>query len=365
MEQFKNIESPSGAKLMVDGKEILSFGGCCYLGMSGNSELIEAGTKALQRFGMTAQMSRYYGFSREPGDKVEEAARDFFEVEGALYFSTGYLFGMIALAGIADRYDVIFLDEKTHYSLQEGAVITGKPIFTFKHMDAADLENVIKEKLTPGQIPLIGTDGMFPTFGDVPPLAEYKKIADRYNGWLVIDESHSFGAVGTFGRGAAELCGINRERVITGGSLAKAFCAFGGIAIGAADVIEALQKAPAARGSTCGAAPAEAIAASSLTYVKNHPEMLEKLRANAQRLKTGLKAMGIEVEDSGSPVATFTFGKAADMIKLQEDLWDAGIFVGYTTYVGAGPEGAIRCAVFSDHELQDIDRLLSELKARI
>ncbi len=365
MEHFKSIESPSGAKLMVDGKEILSFGGCSYLGLSGNSELIEAGVDALRRFGMTAQMSRYYGFSREPGDKVEAAAEDFFGAEKALYFSAGYLFGSIALNGIADWYDAVFLDEKTHYSLQEGAVLAGKPVFTFKHMDSADLEKVIQENLKPGQTPLIATDGMFPTFGTIPPLAEYKAAADCYNGWLVVDESHSFGAVGTFGRGALEQCEVKGDRVIYGGSLAKAFCAFGGIALGSADVIAALQNAPAARGSTCGAAPSEAIAAASLSYVKNHPEMLEKLRENARQLKTGLKELGIEVDDSVSPVATFTVGKAADMIKLQEDLWEAGIFVGYTTYVGAGPEGAIRCAVFSDHEPEDIDRFLRELKARI
>lgn len=365
MKQLKNIESPSGAKLMVDGKEILSFGGCSYLGLSSSPELIEAGVKALRQFGMTAQMSRYYGFSREPNENVEAAAADFFDAESALYFSAGYLFGSIALNGISDRYDAVFLDEKTHYSLQEGAVLAGKPVFTFKHMDAADLERVIKENLAPGQTPLIATDGMFPTFGTIPPLAEYKAAADRYNGWLVVDESHSFGAVGTFGRGAVEQCGVNGERVICGGSLAKAFCAFGGIAAGSADVIESLRKAPAARGSTCGAAPSEAVAAASLSYVKRHPEMLEKLRENGRRLKTGLKGLGIAVEDSVSPVATFTVGKAADMIKLQEALWEAGIFVGYTTYVGAGPEGAIRCAVFSDHEPEDIDRLLRELKARI
>ena len=93
--------------------------------------------------------------------------------------------------------------------------------------------------------------------------------------------------------------------------------------------------------------------------------MLEKLRANTRRLKTGLRQLGLSVEDNDSPISTFTLGTAGDMVALQKALWEKGIFVGYTTYVGSGPEGAIRCAVFSDHEFADIDRLLDELRTAI
>lgn len=362
MEHFKNIESAGGAHITVDGKQILSFGGCCYLGLSKVPSLLDAGTDALNRFGMTAPLSRHYGFSEEPETEVIEAAKAFWETEDAMYFSTGYLFGTIALNGIADRYDAIFLDEKTHYSLKEGAIITGKPVFTFRHMDPGDLQRVIAEKLQAGQIPLVATDGMFPTFGDIPPLDAYQKILAPYAGWLVVDESHSFGSVGTFGKGASELRHLKQDHLIIGGSLAKAFCAFGGIAVGSAQAIASMRGASAARGSSSGASCSQAVSAASLRYVKDHPEMLKKLRANAKRFGEGLKKLGIPADDFDSPVFTLTLGTAEKMIRLQQSLWEKGIFVGYTTYIGAGPEGAIRCAVFSDHEPEDIDRLLQELK---
>jgi hypothetical protein len=37
------------------------------------------------------------------------------------------------------------------------------------------------------------------------------------------------------------------------------------------------------------------------------------------------------------------------------------MFVIYSTYVGAGPEGALRIAAFADHEPEDYDRLTKEL----
>ena len=362
MKILKEIESPSGATVIVDGQSMLSFGGCCYLGLSKVPELINAGVEALKDFGPTAQMPRHYGFAMSPNSKVEAAAERFFGVESAMYFSTGYLFGLIALSGTSSQYDVIFLDEKVHYSLRDGAMATGKPIFEFKHLDAVDLAKVIKEKLHLGQRPLVATDGMFPTFGSIPPLGEYRSILDKYDGWLIVDESHSFGVIGPTGRGAVEQYGLCRDRVIAGGSLAKAFCAYGGIAIGPRKVIDELWKCPPARGATSGMSCGAAMSAASLEHVREHPEVLMKLRENCKRLKQGLQQLGISVEETDSPVATFVKGNATAMIELQQKLWENGIFVGYTTYIGAGPEGAIRCAVFADHEFEDIDRLIEVLK---
>ena len=42
-------------------------------------------------------------------------------------------------------------------------------------------------------------------------------------------------------------------------------------------------------------------------------------------------------------------------------LWADGIYVIYSTYIGAGPEGALRIAAFADHEIADFERLFSSL----
>ena len=85
------------------------------------------------------QIPRHYGFSLRANSDVEQMAAHFFEAEAAMYFATGYMFGLIALAGLKNRYDVVFLDEKAYYSLRDGALAAGKPIFEFKHRDPEDL----------------------------------------------------------------------------------------------------------------------------------------------------------------------------------------------------------------------------------
>jgi 7-keto-8-aminopelargonate synthetase-like enzyme len=176
---------------------------------------------------------------------------------------------------------------------------------------------------------------------------------------LIVDESHSFGIIGPTGRGAVEQYGLPRQRVVAGGSMAKAFCAYGGVAVGPKRAIEAMWKSPAARGAASGMSCGAAMTAASMRYVEQHPEQLKKLRENTGRLKAGIRTMGIEIEDSDAPVVTFAKGSAAEMIRLQQQLFDEGILVFYSTYVGAGPNGVIRCAVFADHTPEDIDRLLA------
>ncbi|MCZ8130436.1 MAG: pyridoxal phosphate-dependent aminotransferase family protein [Steroidobacteraceae bacterium] len=360
------IESPSCANMVADGRPFLNFGGSCYLGLSGEPELIEAGAAALRALGSTGQLPRHYRFVLAANADAEAAAREFFRVDGAIYYATGYLFGLLAMTGLAAQYDVVFLDESSHYNLREGAAAAGKPVHFFRHLDAADLERVMARELRHGQRPLVATDGMFATFGTVPPLVDYRRLVEPHGGWLFVDESHAFGVIGPTGRGALEAHGVAGPRVLAGGSLGKAFSAYGGLALGSAEAIAALWQSPTARGAASGMSAGAAMLAASLGYLSRHPDRLQKLRENVRYLKAGLRALGLDVGDTESPIATFVRGTADEMKALQRRLFDEdAIFVIYSTYVGAGPHGAIRIAAFADHASDDLDRLLGALRRHL
>jgi 7-keto-8-aminopelargonate synthetase-like enzyme len=63
-----------------------------------------------------------------------------------------------------------------------------------------------------------------------------------------------------------------------------------------------------------------------------------------------------------APVATFASGSASDITSLQERLMAEGIYVLYSTYVGAGSSEVIRCAVFADHTEDHIAQLHDALR---
>jgi 7-keto-8-aminopelargonate synthetase-like enzyme len=183
---------------------------------------------------------------------------------------------------------------------------------------------------------------------------------------LLVDESHAFGVIGPNGRGAVEEYAVAGPRVVAGGSVGKALSAYGGLALGSAEAIAALWQAPTARGAASGMSAGAAMLTASLGYLKQHPERLERLRDNVRYLKAGLRALGLAAGDSEAPVATFVDGTADRMKSLQQRLFDhESIFVIYSTYVGAGPHGAIRIAAFADHDRSDLDRLLDALRRHL
>lgn len=359
------VESPSCAHMIIDGREILNFGGSSYLGLSNHPAIIEAGISALRVQGASCQLPRHYGVALSSNLQAEAEAREFFGFEDSIYFSTGYMFGSLAFTGLADQYEIAIIDEHGHYNLFDGARAAEKPIATFRHCDPQHLKEVLERECADGARPMVATDGMFATFGDSPPLDLYSELIERYGGWLAVDESHSFGCLGQRGAGACEQFGIQGPNVIAGGSMGKAFSAHGGLAVGSRSVISAMWKSPAARGSVSGTSVGAAMTAAAIKVLREEPKILQKLQGNAQLLKNILSNLGLHPIANTSPISAFVLRSPQQMRRLQKALMTEGIFVIHSSYVGTSPGGAIRIAAFADHCDGDFRRLENALQEHL
>ncbi len=360
---MKIIDSPSGAHIVIDGRHYLNFAGSCYLGICGEESILAAAKAAIERNGAFAQIPKHYGMSVRANVDCEAVIADFFGEASGIYFIGGYLFGAMAFQGLRNDFDAVYLDASAHFALQDGARTAGKPVHTFRHCDPADLARVIAETLPPGQVPAVGCDGIFPTSGEISPLDRYYAVVEPLGGYVVVDESHALGVLGDHGRGAVEKFGLPRSHVVGGGSSAKGFCAYGGMSAGPKDLMDKLVWSPPGRGASAGMTGAAAATAASLRYVLRHPELLVGLREKIVYFRRALRAVGVGTPDSESPVVSFQIGDAATMQRLQQELFEEqGIFVLYSTYIGAGPEGVLRTAIFADHSIADIDRLVAALR---
>jgi 7-keto-8-aminopelargonate synthetase-like enzyme len=363
MSRLRIIASPVGAEIVLDGKQYANFAGSSYLGLSYRSEILDAGAAALRASGAGYQFARDYQIATGAHLDAEAAAAEFFGSEGALYLSTGYYFGWVAIGALRAQYSRIFVDEWAHHCLRDAIAASGLPGHSFKHLDVADLEAQLNAHMRPGERPLVATDGMYSTFGDIAPLADFAKSIAPYEGRLVVDESHSFGVVGPRGRGACEhhdLCGS--PIVLQGGSTGKALGVLGGIIPANHADLVALRTVPASRGSSIGQPAAAAMCAMSFKYVREHPELLARLRENIAYLKAGMRRLGLQVGDTLAPIASFSVPGVGAMQALRERLLSEGIHVLHSNYIGAGPAGVIRCTIFADHRREQLDQLLDALK---
>lgn len=357
------MDSASGARTIIDGKEYSFFAGTSYYELHKHEAVINSSIEALKKYGITSASSRgSYGTTQLLLDLEMEAAR-FFDTEDAAYIPSGFLSDLAAIPAldITNSYDIILIDEVAHYSNQHAVKLNGKPVITFSHMDIDDLNKKLSSNLKMNQTPLIITDGIFPISGEIAPIDLYEKSVSNYDGIIWIDDAHAMGILGANGRGTKEFYGLNSDRIFFGGTFSKAFGGFGGIVPANKKLIDAIKNNHILNGAT--PAPSSAIAASltGLRMVKENPQFKDLLWENAKYLKSELRKIGIETNETVVPIVSWSLKNKELMQKVHRELMEKGFLIQYINYMGSGENGALRIVVFSTHTKEQIKNLIYEL----
>ena len=370
------MEGPPGPETLIDGRRYLYFGRTSYLGLAGRPEVIEAACDATRRYGIHTATSRA-GFGTNPATlAVERSATEFFATEEAFYFVSGYVGSHILVQSLVGRFDVVVVDESSHFSIREAARLTGGPVTRFHHRDAEDLQRRLQQHLSVGHCPLVMTDGVFSMTGAVAPIDQYLRVLGQYRtATLLIDDAHGIGTLGEHGRGSLEHFGLWTSRANAGisttgvglyvcGTLSKAMGGFGGILPGSRALVERARSASHYfDGASAPPSPAAGATAKAIEIVRREPQLRERLRENASRLRAGLRGLGLTVDEWPTPIIGLTVGNAENMGRIHRELKSAGILVPYfAAYSGAGTEDKLRIAVFATHTPEMLDRFLAELR---
>lgn len=359
------VESPVGARVRINGRWRDYFSGCSYLGLQNHPGLLGAASVALQQYGLGTATSRG-GYGEHPLYRsVERAAAAYWEAERAIYYVTAYLGNSVLLQGLQGEYTRIFIDEASHYSVWDGARITGALIHPFRHLDPGDLAHQLRLHTASGERPLVISDGVFPISGEIAPVPAYLVALEGYEGGLLcLDDAHATGVLGEHGRGTLEHWGLEgRDRCYAAHTLSKALGSHGGVIAGDAVLIERLgRNAKSLVATSPSPLPAAAASAWALDFMRDNAELRGRLRANVERARTGVRTLGWDLPDS--PVSIICLGarSGVDLARLQAQLFDSDICVAHVTSYSSTPEGgALRIAIFATHEVEQIDRLVAVL----
>ena len=85
---MEEVKSPTVA--ICNGRETILLGTYNYMGMTFDDDVITAGKDALERFGAGTTGSRVLNGTYQGHREVEEALKDFYAMDHAMVFSTGY-----------------------------------------------------------------------------------------------------------------------------------------------------------------------------------------------------------------------------------------------------------------------------------
>ncbi|KAI1613213.1 aminotransferase class I and II [Exophiala viscosa] len=141
---------------------------------------------------------------------IEKEARErvatFWQADFCLFTSTGYGSNLLAFSAILDKTWMVVLDEKSHNSMFVAAYQSQPGLIRkFRHNDMNDLEKILDACMGQCTNTLVAVEGFFSMDGTIPDLAGLSSLKERFGFTLLVDEAHSFLALGATGRGCVEL----------------------------------------------------------------------------------------------------------------------------------------------------------------
>ena len=191
---FREHAGAPGATTVVDGRELINFASYDYLGLNRHAEVLAAGKQAIERYGISASASRLVAGERPVHGELEAKLANFYGVDAALVFVSGYLTNVTTIATLLGSDDLIIHDEFIHNSALTGAKLSGAHRRFFRHNDAEDLENVLRSATGRYRRILVVVEGVYSMDGDVADLRKLIELKARYGFWLMVDEAHALGS---------------------------------------------------------------------------------------------------------------------------------------------------------------------------
>jgi 8-amino-7-oxononanoate synthase len=323
--RLRVIEGPQGPEVLLDGRRVLLLCSNNYLGLADHPRLRRAAADAALGFGTSAGASRLISGSMSIHAELESRLAEFKATEAALLFGSGYLANTGTIAALARRGEVVFSDELNHASIIDGCRLAGAETFVYRHADTEHLEWGLRRAAR--RAALIVTDGVFSMDGDIAPLEELAELSRRHRCRLLVDEAHATGCIGPGGRGSVAAAGLSGEVDAVVGTLGKALGGYGAYVCGSAQLVDFLiNSARPFIFSTAPPPPAVAAAQAALELLIEDPQRVERLRANAQALRDGLRAEGLEPIGSETQIVPLLIGEADEAMALCERLLAERLF---------------------------------------
>jgi len=331
-----------------DGVSTVIMASNDYLGLSTHPQVVAVSANAVKEYGVGAGASRLVTGTLPPHIDFESAIAKFKGTESAMLFGSGYAANTGVIPAIASLGGVILSDELNHASIIDGCKLSKAETIVYCHDDMTDLENKAKQYKWQGG--LIVSDAVFSMDGDVANLPKLLEIADKYGYFLMIDEAHSTGVLGSTGRGIAEHYGCRNPDIIMG-TCGKALGTEGGFVCGSKELIEYLTNSVRSFIFSTAIAPSQAVAAGkALDIIKSQPERIERLKQNI-----ALFCKEFNMPISQTPIIPIIIGDEKKAVEVSDKLLKAGYYIPAIRYPTVAKGTArLRVALSSEHTMEQI-----------
>ena len=271
---YHAMEAQQGTHIRLDGRELIMLSSNDYLGLSFHPKVIEAGQRAMARWGASPTGARVSNGSRAYHHALEQKLAAFLGQEACHVHAAGYLSCMSGIAAFAAKGDVVLADKNIHSCLWDGIRLSNATVERFTHNNADELRAAART-IPEDTARLLVLEGVYSMEGHTAKLPELLAVAEEFDCFTVLDDAHGFGVLGREGRGTADHFGLTEKLDLIVGSLSKSLGSTGGFIAGKRSSIEYLRTHSKHTIFSAALAPAQAAAAeAALEVMQTEPQHL-------------------------------------------------------------------------------------------
>ncbi len=356
---MERVLSPTVA--ICNGRETILLGTYNYMGMTFDPDVIAAGKEALDLFGSGTTGSRVLNGTYVGHREVEQALKDFYAMEHAMVFSTGYQANLGIISTIAGKGDYIVLDIDSHASIWDGCKLGDAEVVPFRHNDIEAMEKRLK-RIPEGAGKLVILEGVYSMMGDIAPLREMVGIAKANGAMVLVDEAHSMGFIGPNGRGVAEDQGVLDQVDFVIGTFSKSVGTVGGFCVSNHPKFEVLRLVCRPYVFTASLPPSVvATAATSIRKLMHVHNKRQHLWENSRKLHAGIMALGFTL-GTATPQSAIIAVIMPDL-ERGATMWEALLHEGLYVNLARPPATPanmtlLRCSLCAEHTADQVERII-------
>ena len=359
---FREIEGKQGTEVEMGGHHVLMFGSNAYTGLPGDERVIEAGVRAMRKYGSGCAGSRFLNGTLDLHVQLEKELAAFVGKDEALCFSTGFTVNSGVIPALTGRQDYIICDDRDHASIVDGRRLSMSTCMKYKHNDMEDLENQLK-KCNPESIKLIVVDGVFSMEGDLPDLPKIIELKHKYNATVMVDEAHGIGVFGEGGRGTCNHFGVTDDVDLIMGTFSKSLASIGGFIAADSSIINWLRHTARTYIFSASNTPAAtASALEALHILQEEPERIEALWDVTRYALRRFREAGFEIGETESPIIPLYVRDPEKTFVATARAFDEGVFINPVIPPACAPQDTlVRVALMATHTHEQVDRAVTAL----
>ena len=362
-----------GRSVRFDGREVINFGSCSYLGLEMDPRLQNGVRQAVARYGTQFSSSRTY-LSAPSYRTLEGKLEQIFG--GPTMIAASTTLGHIGtLPVIVGQDDAVILDQQVHHSVHLGTNqvrLQGTHVEIVRHGRMDLLEERINDLRHRHNRIWYMADGVYSMYADVAPVHDFARLLETYEQLhLYVDDSHGMSWAGEHGRGQFLGAMPTRERTVVTCSLNKAFAAAGSAFI--FPDAEMKRRAQVCGGPMIFSGPIQppmigaALASADIHLSSEIDELQAQLAARVAQFNSMSAERGLPlVSASNAPIRCVGVGLPKLAQSLTQKLLDDGAYTNIAMFPAVPMKQAgIRAPLTLHHSLDDVEFLVDAIAKRL